>query len=136
MMANKVYPSFVDLMMNGEVDLEGDTFKVALLDLTEYTYSGLHENLEDVAGVAIVATSDALAGKSVSGGVFDATDPEIADVAGAEVGAALVYKEGVDAANSPLAAYLELAAPVTPNGGAITVEFDAVGIFKIAEPVA
>ena len=135
-MANKVYPNFVDLMMTGEVDLEADTFKVALLDLTLYTYSAAHVTLNDVAGAAIVATSDALAGKSVSGGVFDATDAEIAAVTGAEVGAALVYKEGVDAANSPLAAYLELAAPVTPNSEKITVEFDVVGIFKVSEPVA
>ena len=113
------------------MDLEGDTFKVALLDLTEYTYSAAHEDLADVSGDAIVATSDALSGKSVSGGVFDATDAEIADVEGPEVGAALVYKEGVDAANSPLVAYLELAAPVTPNGGAITVELPRSGYLRL-----
>jgi hypothetical protein len=132
---NKVYPSAIDLMMTGELDLAGDTLKASLIDLEEYTYSATDTVLDDVAGVAIVATSDALADASVLEGVFDATDAEIADVEGPEVGAVLIFKDTTDPETSPLVAFLELAEPVTPNGGKITIEFGADGIIKIAEPV-
>jgi len=80
-MASGIYNRFKANLMNKEVDLEGDTIKVALLDnshsftATHNTWSQVSTN--EISGTAYTAGGATLAGKAVtqaSTTKWDATD--------------------------------------------------------------
>jgi hypothetical protein len=55
-------------------------------------------------------------------------------VSGVSVEALIIYKDTGTASTSPLIYFVDVAAsglPVTPNGGNITVQFNASGIFAL-----
>jgi uncharacterized membrane protein YeaQ/YmgE (transglycosylase-associated protein family) len=117
-------------MIQGDVDFDGTTSKAGLLDIATYTYDANDEVLADIVA-GIVGTAVALASKTVGvvgNGVADAADTTIVAVSGAAVGAAFTYMDG---ATKYLLSYNLLSAPVTPNGGDITIQWAAGGIFSI-----
>ena len=84
--------------------------------------------------MGIVATSAALANKTVANGVFDADDPTIAGVTGDQAEALIFYVDTGVAGTSRLIAFLDsgwTGLPVTPNGSDITLQFNASGIFAL-----
>lgn len=126
---NKAKESFIS--QNPSIDLDTDTIKVALVDTGTYTFSAAHQYYSSVTGV--VGTPVTLASKTITNGVFDAADVTFTAVTGASVEALVVYKDTGSAATSPLIAFIDTGTnlPVTPNGGDITIQWNASGIFSI-----
>jgi hypothetical protein len=82
----------------------------------------------------LVGTAQTLASKSVTNGTFDAADVTFTSVTGVSVEALIIFKDTGTAGTSSLICFIDVAAsglPVTPNGGNITVTFNASGIFSI-----
>lgn len=141
-MANALYPSFKQLLLNpgtlgttsgDAVDLADDTIKVALIDTGTVAYSSAHDFYNDVSA-AVIGTPQTLASKTVTGGVFDAADVTFTGVSGASVEALIIYKDTGTASTSSLIAFIDTVTsglPVTPNGGNITITWNASGIFTL-----
>lgn len=128
-MANAKYPKCKELMWQGGINAATGAVKCALVDTATYTYSAAHQYLSDVTG--ITATSAALASKTFTDGVFDAADSSFTAVTGAVSEALIVYIDTGVAATSPLIDYFDTGVtnlPVTPNGGDITLTWNAAGI--------
>lgn len=141
-MANALYPKYKQKLLNpgtlgttsgDAVDLSDDTIKIALVDTGTYTYSSTHEFYSSVSS-SVVGTPQTLTSKTVTDGVFDAADPVFSSVTGVSVEALVIYKDTGTNSTSSLIAYIDVVAsglPVTPNGGNITVTFNASGIFAL-----
>ena len=133
-MANAIYPKYKEgiLQSAANTNLSSGTVKVALVDTGTYTYSSAHQFLTSLTGV--VGTAQTLGTKTFTNGTFDAADVTYTAVTGASVEALVIYVDTGTAATSPLVAYIDTGQtglPVTPNGGNITVTFDAAGIFTL-----
>ena len=123
-MANQLYPKAKEDFLSGNIDMTSDTIKIVLVDTGDYTFSSAHEDLADVPSAGRVSTAT-LSGKSVTSGVFDATDAVFSNVTGDESEALIIYKDSGVEATSRLIAYIDTATglPITPSGGDITVAF-------------
>lgn len=134
-MANAIYPKYKEAILGGgaNVDLLTGTVKVALVDTGTYTYSTAHQFLSDLTGV--VGTAQTIgATKTVTNGVFDGADVTFTTVSGATAEALVIYIDTGVAGTSRLVCYLDTSVtglPVTPNGGNITVTWNASGIFAL-----
>jgi len=127
-MANALYDKFKEECLTATNDLTSVTIKAVLVDLADYTFSAAHEDLADVASAGRVATSGALASKTVTGGVFDAADITWSSVSGDQSEAIVIYIDTGTEATSRLILFLDTGVtglPVTPNGGDISVTWDA-----------
>lgn len=126
-MANALYAKFKQALLSGSVDLTANNIKVVLVDAADYTVNlSTHDNLDDIPSGARVATSGNLSGKSVTDGVFDASDVTLTSVTGDPSEALVIYKDTGTESTSTLIAYIDTATglPVTPNGGDITITWD------------
>lgn len=115
------------------INLSTDTIKIALVDTGTYTYSSSHEFYTSISS-AVIGTPVTLSSKTVTNGVFDAADVTFTAVSGSSVEALVIYKDTGTAGTSSLVDYIDVVAsglPVTPNGGDITVTFNASGIFSL-----
>lgn len=133
-MANTIYPKFKEAMMDDltNADLNDNTVKVALIDTGTYTYSNAHDFLDDVTG--IVGTAQTIANTTVTNGLFDGDDVTFTAVSGNTVEALLIYIDTGSAATSRLVAFIDTSVtglPVTPNGGNISIAWNASGIFQL-----
>ncbi len=132
-MANSVYPSAKDEILTAGINFESDDIRAVLLD-SGYSYSSGHNFLDDVTGSTRVATSNALDSMTVTNGVFDAADEVFSSVSGDQITSLLIYKHTGTESTSPLISFWDTGitgAPVTPNGGNITLQWHASGIFSI-----
>ena len=125
-MADALYTPFKELLLGGDIALDADTIKVALIDTGAYTFSAAHDFWND-ASAGLVGTAATLGTKTITSGVFDAADVTFTAVTGNTVEALIIYKDTGNAATSPLIAYIDSATglPVTPNGGDITITWSA-----------
>ena len=135
-MANALYDKGREGFLDGSIDWDTDTIKVVLVDTADYTVNlSTHDNLDDVAGAARVATSSALASKTVTAGVADAADVTLVAVTSDPSEALILYKDSGVESTSRLIAYIDSATnlPVTPNGGDIVIAWDSGSnkIFKL-----
>lgn len=133
-MANAIYPKYKEALLDAftDIDLQNLTAKVALIDTGTYTYSDAHDFFNDVSGV--IGTPQTLTAKSVTNGVFDAADVTFTSVTGNSVEALLIYIDTGVTTTSRLVAYIDTGVtglPVTPNGGDITITWNASGIFAL-----
>jgi hypothetical protein len=131
-MADAIYPAYKEACLDGSAEnLTSVAIKAALVDTGTYTYNSAHNFLNDVSGV--VATSDNLTSKSVTNGTFDAADITWSSVSGSSAEAIILYYDSGSASTSRLICYIDSATglPVTPNGGDISVTWDAGGIFTL-----
>lgn len=124
-MANAIYPKWKEAVIQGSANssLAGNV-KAILVDTADYTYSAAHDFLDDVPGVAIVATSANLGTKTYTNGTFDTADFTFTAVTGDVSEALIIYIDTGSAATSRLVCYRDTSVtglPVTPNGGDITV---------------
>lgn len=134
-MANAIYDKFRQARMTADtnIDLENEDVRVILVDTGAYTFSQTHDMLDDVAAGSRIATSGALASKTVVDGIFDAADVTFTAVAGATVEALLFYRHTGVESTARLIAYIDTGVtglPLTPNGGDVNLVFNASGIFK------
>ncbi len=130
-MANALYPKAKETLLQGGINMNTATIKVALVDTGTYTYSSAHQFLSSVSGV--VGTAQTLGTKTFTNGVFDAADVTFSAVTGASAEALVIYRDTGVAGTSDLIAFLDTGytnLPVTPNGGDITVTWDD-GVNKI-----
>lgn len=133
-MANAIYPKYKEAILQSAANssLSAGTVKVALVDTGAYTYSSAHEFVSSLSGV--VGTAQTLANKTLTNGVLDADGVTFTSVSGASVEAMVIYIDTGVAGTSRLVAYIDAnvsGLPVTPNGGNITVTWNASGIFAL-----
>lgn len=133
-MANAIYPLYKQALLDASsnVDLNDGTVKVALVDTGTYTYSASHEFLSSLSGV--VGTAQTIANTTVTNGTFDGDNVTFTAVSGNTVEALVFYIDTGNSATSRLVAYIDTGQtglPVTPNGGDISITWDAAGIFSI-----
>ena len=133
-MANLLYPKWREAIMQASANssLTG-TVKIALVDTGVYTYSAAHDFLDDLS-TSRVGTDQTLASKTFTDAVFDAADVTFTAVTGATVEALVIYIDTGTAGTSRLVAYIDTGVtnlPITPNGGNISVTFNASGIFRL-----
>lgn len=134
-MANAIYPKYKEVILGAatNTNLLTGTVKVALVDTGTYTYNAANQFLTSLTGV--VGTAGTIgATKSVTNGVFDGGDVTFTAVTGVTVEALVIYVDTGVAGTSPLVAYIDTSVtglPVTPNGGDITITWNASGIFAL-----
>lgn len=135
-MANAVYDKYKEAALGGGANTNLDTgdVRVILIDAADYTFSQLHDFLDDVPAAARVATSGTLLNTTVTNGVFDADDITINAVTGDPLEALLFYIHTGVESTSRLVAYIDTGwtgLPFTPSGSNVTLAFNASGIFKL-----
>lgn len=126
-MANSLYAKGRQGFLEGLIDWDTDNIKAVLVDAGAYTVDlATHDNLDDIAAGARIATSGNLASKTVTDGVADAADVVFTAVSGASVEAIAIYKDTGTPSTSRLIAYIDTATglPITPNGSDITITWD------------
>lgn len=137
-MANAVYPLFKQELLKGttgtSLNGSGTTgVYVALVDTGTYTYSSAHQYYSSISS-AVVGTPVELTSKTFSNGLFDAADSTFSSVSGSSAEALVFYVKNAGANTTwPLVAYIDTGAtglPVTPNGGDISVVYNASGIVQ------
>ena len=133
-MTNAIYPLYKQALLDGSAntDINDLTVKVALVDTGVYTYSPAHEFLTSLTGV--VGTAQTIAATTVANGLFDGDNVTYSGVTGNSVEALVIYIDTTVAGTSRLVAYIDSGVtglPVTPNGGDITVTWNASGIFQL-----
>lgn len=133
-MANAVFPKAKEGFLDGSIDLDTASIKVALV--RGYTYSSSHEFVSDVtASGTLHATSAALTSIDVTDGVFDAADITFTTPAtDSNDHSLLIFQSsavggGSDVASSSqrLIAWIDTGTgiPIKPAGGDITVVWDS-----------
>lgn len=133
-MANALYPKWKEAIVQSSSNsaLTG-TVKVALVDTGTYTYSSSHQFYDEVSG-GVVGTPQTLASKTYTNGIFDAADIIYTAITGNSVEAIVIYIDTGTPSTSRLVAYMDsgfTGLPVTPNGGDISVTWNASGIFSL-----
>lgn len=132
-MANALYPKWKEqlLQFTTNNNLSAGTVKVAMCTAA-YTYSSAHQFYSSLAGVT--GTPQTLGSKTYTNGVFDAADVTFTAVSGSQITSIVIYIDTGVAGTSPLVAYIDTSVtslPVTPNGGDISIAWNASGIFAL-----
>ena len=135
-MANALYDTFKEGLLNKEHDLNTDTIKATLIDGDDYTFSAAHSDYgtgtPDVAAAAKVAESSALATPTITNGTFDTADFTWSTVTGDESENIILWNDTL--ANDALIAFYDTGMtgmPVTPNSGDINVTVNGSGWFSL-----
>lgn len=136
-MANALFNPGREGFLSGEIDYDTATIKVALV--RSYTFTATHKFVSDVTGAGGVlhATSAALGTKTKTDGVADAADVLFsgpAPGANANDHSLLIFQSSAVGGGADVAATAQrligwmdtgTSLPVQPNGGDITVQWDA-----------
>lgn len=134
-MATVLYPKGREGFLTGDISWRDDNIRCILVDTADYTYDDAHDNLDDVAAGARVATSGNLANKTTTDGVADADDVTLSTVTGDQSEALIIYQHTGVESTSRLIAYIDSATglAVTPGGGNILIQWSngADKIFKL-----
>ncbi len=130
-MASAIYPKAKEALLQGTINMSSGTVKAALVDTGTYTYSTAHDFFNDVTGV--VGTPGTIGSKTFTNGLFDGADVTFTAVSGSSAEAIVIYIDTGTSSTSPLIAYIDSGTglPVTPNGGDITIAWNASGIFQL-----
>lgn len=138
-MANNIYRLYAENILKADADYELDSSEgatgvfVALIDTGTYTFAQTHQYYSDLSG--IVGTDQEITTKTQTQGTFDGDNVTFTAVSGNTVEALVLYRKNAGADTTwPLICYIDTGVtglPVTPNGGDITITWNASGIFKI-----
>jgi len=138
-MANALYDKWREAIIQGSASsaLNGSGTTgvyAALVDTGTYTFSQSHQYYSDLSG--IVGTPGEIgATKTYASGVFDGADVTYTALTGSSAEAIVLYVKNAGANTTwRLVAYIDTGVtnlPVTPNGGDVTIQWNASGIFKI-----
>lgn len=135
-MANALYNTFKEGLLDKLFDLNSDTIKASLIDAADYTFSAAHDEYSggarDVASGAIVAESSALGSPTITSGTFDTADFTWSTVTGDQSEDIILWDDTTT--NDRLIAFYDTGMtgmPVTPNGGNINVTVNASGWFAL-----
>jgi len=135
-MANGMYDFGRESFLAGNLDWDADLIKLVLVDEADDTPSlSADQHLDDRAAPSRVATSGAFGSKTTTAGVADAADVVLSSVTGDPSESIDIYYDSTVEATSILICNIDTATglPVTPNGGDITIQWDAGAdkIFKL-----
>ena len=135
-MANALYNTYKEDLLNKVFDMNTDTIKATLIDSADYTYSAAHDFYGgaslDVPAGAKVAESGALGSPTIAAGVFDTADFTWSTVTGDVSEAIILWDDTI--ADDRLVAFYDTGItgmPVTPNGGNINVTVNGSGWFSL-----
>ena len=135
-MANALYTKGKQHLIDGTIDLDTNDIRAILVDGADYTpVLATHETLASIPAAGRVAVSGALAGKSVTDGVFDATDVTFSAVTGDQFEYVVLYQHtGAESALLLLLIDTATGLPCTPNGSDITISWSsgADKIFRLS----
>lgn len=139
-MADVIYNSFKAKIMDGSIDLDTDTIKVALVTSTYTPNQDTHDFFDDVtnevSGTGYTAGGATLASKTVTAdttdneGVFDAADVTWASSTITARGA-VIYKSTGTASTSALICYLDFSTDQSSSSGDFTIQWNAEGILNL-----
>jgi len=136
-MADIIYDKFIQRLNQGEIDLEGDVIKIALLknthtpDQTDDDYTDVSGD-ENPNGSGYTTGGETLANVVVTeegAGVIsvDADDPLWTTLTATNLRYAAIYDD--DHANDALIYLFDFGADKNPTAENFTVQFDSTGIF-------
>lgn len=137
-MANAIYPLYKQSLLNADANSAltgtGTTgLFVALVDTGTYTYSAAHQFYSSLSG--IVGTDQEITSVTLTNGTVDGGNVTFSSVSGSSVEALVLYRKNAGANTTwRLVAYIDTGQtglPVTPNGGNITITWNASGIFTL-----
>lgn len=139
-MASVIYNAFKKNIMNGGIDLDTDTIKVALVTSSYSPNIDTHEDMADVTnevtGTGYSAGGATLANKTVTAdtvddeGVFDADDVTWSSSTITARGA-VVYKSTGTAANDLLICYIDFGSDKSSSSGNFTITWNSEGIVNL-----
>lgn len=139
-MADVIYNNFKEAIMNGSIDLDTDTIKVALVTSAYTPDQDAHDMFDDitneVSGTGYTAGGATLANKAVSQdntdneGVFDADDV-VWSTSTITARGAVIYKSTGTASTSPLICYLDFGSDKVSTAGSFTISWNAEGILNL-----
>ena len=138
-MANAIYPEYKEFLLTASANVSlnvndaTDGPFCALVDTGTYTYNTAHDFYNDLSGV--VGTDQRISTPTCTNGTFDGDNLTYTAVSGNTVEALVIYRHNAGANTTwKLVAYIDSSVtglPVTPNGGDITVTWNASGIFTL-----
>jgi hypothetical protein len=137
-MANAIYPKYKEALLSGSANSAltgaGATgFYVALVDTGVYTFSAAHQFYSDLTGV--VGTDQEIGSPTLTNGTVDGNDVTFSAVTGPSVEALVFYRKNAGVNTTwRLVAFIDSSVtglPVTPNGGDISIAWNASGIFQL-----
>lgn len=139
-MASVVYNAAKANLLNGGIDLDTDTIKVALVTSSYTPDIDTHEDFADVtnevsgtgytAGGATLGTVTVTKNTTDDRGVFDAADVTWSSSTITARGA-VIYKSTGVAGTSLLLCYVDFGSDKTSSNGNFTIQWSADGIFYI-----
>jgi hypothetical protein len=134
-MANQLFDPGREGILDDTIQMSTDDIRVMLV-LSTYTFSAAHKFITDL-GAVDNGRSVALAGKTFTNGIFDATDSTLNATAASASKALIVFKHTGADASARLVAYIDTPAsglPFTPAASqAVPITWDngANKIFKL-----
>ncbi len=141
-MANALYPKWKEALLQNlaDSDLDGSGTTGVWVALYDVGAGGAYDSNDafysDVsAGIIAGAEQEIGATKTYTNGIFDGADVTFTSVTGATVEALIIYRKNAGLNTTwRLIAYIDTGVtglPVTPNGGNISVAWNASGIFQL-----
>lgn len=140
-MADVIYNSFKMYIMNGGIDLDTDTIKVALVTSSYTPDQDAHDHFDDIsnevtgtgytAGGKTITTPAVTQDNSGNKGVFDGDDVSWTTSTITARGA-ILYKSTGTASTSPLIAYIDFGGDKVSTAGTFTIQWNASGILNLA----
>jgi hypothetical protein len=132
-MASTCYAKAKESWLDNTLDLNDGDIRALFIDGADYTPNFATDDfLADVPAGARIGTATALANTTVTDGVFDADDTNMAAVTGDQFEHILLYLHTGSDATAKLVCLIDVTA-TTPNGGYILIQWDngTNKIFKI-----
>lgn len=138
-MADVIFNSFKKKIMDGSIDLDTDTIKVALVTSSYTPNQDTHDFFDDVtnevSGTGYTAGGAALANKAVTAdntdneGVLDADDVTWPTSTITARGA-VIYKDTGTASTSPIICYIDFGSDKSSSAGNFTIAWPSEGILN------
>lgn len=134
-MANFLYDKAREAFLKGDLDWLTQTFKVVGVSSGYTPTQASDDFLADITAGNRLFTSDALANKTATAGVADADNVTVlaVDTGGVDIDALVIIRDSGAEATSELVAYIDSGTglPLPTNGGDVTINWHANGIFKL-----
>jgi hypothetical protein len=136
-MASFFYTRSVASLLQGNIALATATMKATLVDSADYVANkDTHDFYDDITAAGRVATGT-LVNVTVVAGVatvtIDANDLTLSSVSGDQSEAVVIWEDTAGAESAdPVVLYLELVAPITPNGGDIVLQWHVNGLATVS----
>ena len=139
-MASILYHKFKELALKGDLDLDTDTIKIALVT-SSYTPNVDHnyfdEITNEVSGDGYTAGGETMSGLSVAIDTtndrveVDASDVVWTEADGFTAAGAVIYKSTGVSSTSPLIMYVDFGGDKVAGGDTFTIQWNSEGIFAL-----